>query len=260
MKKQILFDHFLDGIRLAANDLYDLHPLVCKKFSSDDVIKLFRQFEAKVCEDPFWEKSDEIMFINGDSKLEKLDFQNETYYILNNQYKYNTDTAQNFFNATSDAWFCPVSQPKPLWESYERLYDGVGISLNYGYIAHRLFRYYGEDFYMKNIRPHTEIFKSAIVDIFGLKKFPEDVIKKNKLEDIEDDITSALETEEYDRYIEKASEYLEVANSICPELENHPTYQEILSLNEDFKKIVERALSTSKSLYKEIIPKVKQSI
>jgi len=257
MKKQILFDHFLDGIHLAARDLYDLHPLVSKKFSSDDVIKLFRQFEAKVCETPFWWKSNEIMFINGDSKLEKLDFQNETYYILNDQYR--TDTAWKFFDATHDAWFCPVSQPKPLFESYERLYDGVGISLNYGNISHRLFRYYGEDFYMKSIRPHTEIFKSTIVDIFGLKKFPENIIKKNKLESLEGSITYSLENEEYDRYIEEASEYLDVANSICPELENHPTYQEILSLNQDFKKIVERALASSKSL-EEIITKVKSSI
>lgn len=258
MKKQILFDHFLAGIQQAAHDLYDLHPLVCKKFSCTEVVKLFRQFEAKVCEDPFWEKSDEIMFINGDSKLEKLDFQNETYYILNGQYC--TDTEWKFFNATLNAWFCPVSQPEPLWESCERLYDGVGISLKYLSLAHRLFKYYGEDFYMKNIRPHTEIFKSTIVDIFGLKKFPEDIIEKNKLESLEGSIAYALEKEEYDYYIEKANEYLEVAKSICPELENHPTYQEILSLNEDFKKIVERSLSSSKSLCEEIIPKVKQSI
>jgi hypothetical protein len=257
MKKQILFDHFLDGIRLAGYDLYDLHPIACKKFSSDDVVKLFRQFESKVCEDPFWEKSDEIMFINGDSKLENLDFQNETYYILNDQYR--TDTAYEFFNANQRSWFCPTSQARPHIQSCERWYDGVGVSLEYCSLSSRFFKYYGEDFYMKSIHPHTEIFKSAIVDIFGLKKFPEDIIKKNKLEDIEDDIASALETEEYDRYIEKAGEYLEVAKSICPELENHPTYQEILSLNEDFKKIVERALASSKSL-EEIITKVKSSI
>ena len=113
---------------------------------------------------------------------------------------------------------------------------------------------------MKNIRPHTEIFKSTIVDIFGLKKFPEDIIGKNKLGSLESSIAYALENEEYDYYIEKANEYLEVAKNICPELENHPTYQEILSLNQDFKKIVERALASSKSLYDEIIPKVKQSI
>lgn len=248
----------MNGIHNAAKDLYDLHPLVCKEFSSADVIKLFRQFESKVCEkDPFWMKSNKIMFINGDGKLEKLDFQNETYYILNDQYR--TDTAWKFFDATYDAWFCPVSQPEPLWESYERLYDGVGISLKYLSLAHRLFKYYGEDFYMKNIRPHTEIFKSTIVDIFGLKKFPEDIIGKNKLESLEGSITYSLENKEYDRYIEKASEYLEVAKSICPELENHPTYQEILDLNQDFKKIVERALASSKSL-EEIITKVKSSI
>lgn len=257
MKKQILFDHFLSGIHQAGKDLYDLHPLVCKKFSCTEVVKLFRQFESKVCEDPFWEKSGKIMFINGDSKLENLDFQNETYYILNGQYC--TDTEWKFFNATYDAWFCPVSQPKPLFESYEHLYDGVGISLNYLSLAHRFFEYYGKDFYMKNIRPHTEIFKSAIVDIFGLKRFPEDIIGKNKLESLEGSISYALENEEYDRYIKYASEYLEVAKSICPELKNHPTYQEILSLNDDFKKIVERSLASSKSL-EEIITKVKSSI
>ena len=256
MKEKLLFDHFLSGINQAANSLYDLHPLVCKEFSSSDVIGLFRQFESKVCEDPFWEKSDEIMVIK-DKKLERLDLQDEVYYILDESYS--TNGSFEFFNATVRAWFCPT-QSNLLWESCERWYDGVGVSLKYFTLASRFFKYYGEDFYMKNIRPHTEIFKSAIVDIFELKKFPEDIIKKNKLEDLERSIAYALEKEEYDYYIEKANEYLDIAKSICPELENHPTYQEILNLNEDLKKIMERSLSSSNPLYEEIIPKVKESI
>lgn len=258
MKEKVLFDHFLDGINQAASGLYDLHPLVCKEFSSTDVIRLFRQFESKVCEDPFWEKSDEIMFIKNKDKLKRLDLQDEVYYILNEQYY--TDTPYEFFNATDKSWFCPVSQTMPLWESHERYYRGSGISLRYVSLSGRFFKYYGKDFYMENIRPHTEIFKSAIVEIFELEKFPEDIIKKNKLKVLESSIAYALEHEESDYYIEKASEYLEVAKSICPELENYPVYQEILSLNDDFKKIEERVVSSSKSLYETIIPKVKEFI
>jgi len=258
MKEKILFDHFLDGIDQAAHDLYDLHPLVCKKFSSVDVINLFRQFEAKVCEDPFWEKSDEIMFINGDSKLEKLDFQNETYYILNGQYC--TDTEWKFFNATLNAWFCPVSQPEPLWESYERLYDGVGISLKYLLLAHRFFKYYGEDFYVKNIRPHTDIFKDVIVEIFGLKNFPEKVISKNKLEKLEFSIAYRLEHEDYCGYVEAANEYIDLAKNVCPDLKNDSTYLEIVSLNDEFSKLVDRAKATKEDICERIIPKVKASL
>lgn len=207
MKEKILFDHFLEGISLAANDLYDLHPLVCKKFSRQEVTNLFRQFESKVCEDPFWEKSDDMMFIKGKGKLEKLDLQGEDYYILNGQYC--TDTAWNFFNATRDSWFCPVSQATPLFESYDQFYEGTGICLRYLALASRFFKYYGEESFMKDIRPHTEILKSAIVDIFELKKFPENIIRTNKLESLVSSITYALEHEECGYYIEKANEYLE---------------------------------------------------
>ena len=261
-ERKILFDHFLNGIHQAGYDLYDLHPLSCKKFSSLEVINLFRQFESKVCENPFWEKSDKIMFINGKGKLEVLDLQNEEYYILNERYC--TNTSWDFFNSTFHAFFCPVSQENPLWASYESCYKGNGICLKYSSLASNSFKYYGEDFYMKNIRPHIEIFKTAIVDIFKLKKFPEEIIRKNKLEDLEFSIINALEHEEYDYYIEKANEYLEIAKNFCPELENHPTYQEIPKINDDFKKfqeeIMKRVDPTIKPILEEIIPKVKKSI
>jgi len=259
MKQKILFDHFMDGIEQAAHNLYDLHPLVCKKFSSVDVINLFRQFESKVSEkDPFWMKSDKLMFINGEGKLETLNLQNEIYFILNEGYC--TDRSYDFLNPTMHAFFCPSSQEGPLWESYQKYYDGTGVCLKYHTIAHREFKHYGENFYMKNIRPHTDIFKDVIVEIFGLKKFPENVINKNKLEDLEFSITYRLEHEEYCDYVEAANEYLDLAKSVCPDLENNPAYLEIISLNDEFTKLVDRAKATKEDICKKIIPKVKASV
>ena len=45
MAQKILFDHFMNGINHAAHDFYDLHPLAGKEFSSDEVLRLFHQFE-----------------------------------------------------------------------------------------------------------------------------------------------------------------------------------------------------------------------
>jgi len=48
------------GINHAAHDFYDLHPLAGKEFSSDEVLRLFHQFENIVTRDPFWEKKDNL--------------------------------------------------------------------------------------------------------------------------------------------------------------------------------------------------------
>ena len=258
MKEKILFDYFMDGIHNAAKGLYDLHPLVCKEFSSADVIKLFRQFESKVCEkDPFWMKSNKIMFINGDGKLETLDIQNEVYFILNADYR--TDRAEDFINnSTMHASFCPSTEQHPLFESYECYYKGKGICLKYLNISHRLFKHYGENFFMRYVRPHTEIFKEIIVDIFGLKKFPEDTIKMNQLEDIESSIDYALKNDDYPYFVEKAEEYVTLAKDVCPELENDPTCKEIIELKSDISKIIDRA-DTLREPLNTIIEKVKKS-
>lgn len=261
MAQKILFDHFMDGINHAAHDFYDLHPLAGKEFSSDEVLRLFHQFEDIVTRDPFWEKASCIMFIMNDGSLRKLELQRQTYYILDKQY--NTSSVWKFFNATTDAYFRTVSPSASYFESSASgvlSYKGLGVSLKYLSVAGKMFEFYGESNYMENIRPHTDILGQAIVKIFGLKKFPESRIKKNQLAQLKEYMESDLRDEDYFFYICKAKEYLSIAETVCPDVKKNPLYQETLNLYDNLKAIESKIKTLSSSFSETIIPAVDAAI
>lgn len=200
---QLLFDHFMDGIDDAAYAFYDLHPLKCKEFKSSEVISLFREFESiVVSKDPFWKKSSRIKYILDDGNLRELDLGNQSYYLVNGGYS--TDTKWEFFNPMLDTYLCSTLEKKikPYFESSDNYYKGPGICLRYLSVTSKMFEHYGEDSYKENIRPHTDIFKEAAIEIFSLKKLPVELIKKYHIDKVNSSFEWACENNDFDDFLE----------------------------------------------------------
>ena len=261
MRQKILFDHFLDGISKAAYDFYNLHPLVCKKYTRAAIMEMFSRFENIVSsKDPFWEMNDKMMFIMDDGSLSEVNLQNKIYYLINEEYR--TDSVWMFFNSTFRASFCPASQKSPSFESSGSFYHGPGISLKYLSIASKFFKHYGENFFMEIVRPHTGVFRDAVVEILGLEKFPNKLIWENKNEQFKGNLEYAFndDREDISYYFMKAKEYLAFAETIVPDVKECPVYQEIFALENEFKSLISRAKDSCDNLYKTIVPAVEMAI
>lgn len=261
MQQKILFDHFMDGINMAANDFYDLHPLVCKKYSSADILTMFSRFQNLVAsKDPFWEVNNKLMFIMDLGSLREVNLQNEIYYLINEEYR--TDSVWMFFNSTSRASFCPASQKSPSFESSGSFYKGPGISLKYLSIASKLFKHYGENFYMEIVRPHTDVLRDAIVEILGLKKFPNKLIRKNKNEQFKGSLDFACGdgNEDISYFIEKAKEYFAFAETVVSDMKEYPAYHEVFALDNELKSLISRVKDLSAKLHETVIPAVEMAI
>jgi hypothetical protein len=227
---QILFDHFMDGIDSASYKLYDLRSLRCKEYSSREIIKLFRKFESiVVSKDSFWEKSPQIKYISGDG-LKELSLGDYPYFIVNEGYR--TDTEWHFFNPLVDAWFCSSLHKRLLFQSSERWCKEDGICLKYLSTTSKFHKYYGETEFKKHIHPHTDVLFEAIVEIFSLKKFPDEEIRSKKVDDINESFKWALGNDKYEDFF---NIIINNEKNIRPLLT-----AEVIALSEEYKDLKRR--------------------
>lgn len=186
-KEQILFNHFLDGIYDAAWDLYDLNPLRCKKFKSNEVISLFRKFVSiVVARDPFWKNSSVVSYIyenkHGDRVLKELELKNQQYYLINDEYKTDDNYMDFFTPPMYSVCFCAVQASSSHGCGFDSSYwfsPQGPFYLNYLSVSSQMRGYYGESYYEEVIIPHMTIFKEAVVEILSLRKFSSEHVKHN---------------------------------------------------------------------------------
>ena len=229
---QILFDHFMDGIDGASYKLYDLRPLRCKEYSSREIIELFRKFSTVVVsKDSFWEKSPQIEYICDDGSLKELSLGDYPYFIVNEGYR--IDTEWYFFQPLINAWFCSPLHKRLLFESSERWCEEDGICLKYLSTTTKFHKYYGETNYKKRIHPHTDVFDEAVVEIFSLKKFPDEEIRSKKVDDINESFKWALENDKYEDFFNIV---INNEKNIRPLLTT-----EVIALSEEYEDIKRRA-------------------
>ncbi len=199
MKKNvILFSYFIDSFNSAANLLYDLRPLVNKQFSGKEIKTLFHRFEDILCQkDPFWEKSEHIMYIDNFYRIQSLELEDSKDYVLIDNYKFHNDENKK------DYWL---------------LIDGTSLSFDsiqdkYSSCLCLADSFYGFGYYDNHILPRWKQIISAVIEIFDLKMFPKDFVQMIKLKRIDyatKDCKNRLN-------LDLLMEYMDTAGDYCPE-------------------------------------------
>lgn len=212
-KKQILFDHLMDGIDGAANHFYDMSPLVQQGFCGSIIKKIMENLSNFVIErDDSWNAFNQFLFIEKKgyhhAEIKSLKNYEDSMFIL-------IDTYQPDNLGQSGALF-------PLFHSYalsdadplRLISNKASFRTDYGGLAGRFFTLYGEKEYFANFK--TDLFEQAVIEIFDLKKFSENFIFES-LTNRNSYLCKGDFNSDVIQNNQKIAEYIQTIEKYCPQ-------------------------------------------
>lgn len=212
-EKQILFDHLMDGIDGAADHFYDMSPLVQKTFSGSEIRMIMEKLSNYVRErDDSWNAFNQFLFI------EKKGYQNVEIKSLKN-YEHSMfiliDTYQPENLGQAGVLF-------PLFHSYaladadplRLISNKASFRIDYSGLAGRFFTLYGGKEYFAKFK--TDLFEKAVIEIFDLKKFPEEYIFESLTKRYSYLCESPFNSDVFQRN-QTITEYIQAIEKCCPE-------------------------------------------